>query len=339
MKAFVLTGPGTSEVQDLPSPAPLPGQARIDVARVGLCGTDVEFFTGEMQYLHDGHSRFPLFLGHEWCGTVSAVGASVDEQWVGRRVTGDTMLGCGHCQRCRRGRHHVCEDRSELGVRGSFRGALAEQFVAPVTSLYALPDSVDDTAGALVEPGGNAWRSLEAADLDAGERLLVLGPGTIGLLVAEFARARGIEVHLGGRSQTSLDFAASLGFTHVWSSDELPALAFDAVIDASNAPSMPSRAVGLVEPGRRVVLVGLAGSPSLVDTREIALKDVTTVGILGASDGLAGTIDAYASGAVDPRPLVAATVGLHEAHDVLAGWRPDDAAAGPKLLIDPRSPD
>jgi hypothetical protein len=84
------------------------------------------------------------------------------------------------------------------------------------------------------------------------------------------------------------------------------------------------------------VFIGLSGSPSLVDTRDIALKDVTAVGILGASDGLAGTITRYASQDVDPRPLVAATVGLHQAHDVLAGWRPDSAGPGPKIHIDPR---
>jgi 2-desacetyl-2-hydroxyethyl bacteriochlorophyllide A dehydrogenase len=336
MKSFVLTAPGQSELRDLPAPEAKAGQVVVDVSRVGICGTDVEFFTGEMQYLHDGHTSFPLVLGHEWCGTVTSVGHGTDESWVGQRVTGDTMLGCGHCRRCRGGRHHVCAARSELGIRGTYPGALAEQLVVPAGSLHALPDSVDDTAGAMVEPGGNAWRSLEAAAITPGERALVLGPGTIGLLVAEFARARGIEVHLLGRSAHSMEFARSLGFTNVWGTDDLPDLPYDAVIDASNAPSLPSRAVQLVEPGRRVVFVGLAGSPSEVDTRDIALKDVTAVGILGASAGLAGTIESYASDAVDPRPLVAATVGLHQAHDALAGWRPDDAGPGPKLLVDPR---
>jgi len=336
VKAFVLTGPGESDIQDLAPHEAGPGQAVIDVARVGICGTDAEFFTGEMEYLRQGHAHFPMILGHEWCGTVSAAGVGADESWVGRRVTGDTMLGCGHCRRCRSGRHHVCEDRSEIGVRGSFPGALAEQLVVPVAALFPLPDSVDDTAGAMVEPGGNAWRSLEAASLAPGERVLVLGPGTIGLLVAEFARARGIEVHLGGRSQSSLDFARSLGFEHVWNVADLPHVPYDAVIDASNAPGLPSRAVELVEPGRRVVFVGLAGTPSHVDTREIALKDVTAVGILGASAGLSGTIKSYASAAVDPRSLVAATVGLDQVHDALNGWRPPDAGPGPKLLVDPR---
>jgi threonine dehydrogenase-like Zn-dependent dehydrogenase len=116
----------------------------------------------------------------------------------------------------------------------------------------------------------------------------------------------------------------------------VPDLPYDAVIDASNAPTLPSLAVELVEPGRRVVFVGLAGTPSTVDTRVIVLKDLTAVGILGASAGLAGTIEAYASAAVDPRPLVAATVGLSRAHDLLAGWRPTHAGPGPKLHVDPR---
>jgi len=93
---------------------------------------------------------------------------------------------------------------------------------------------------------------------------------------------------------------------------------------------------GLVEPGKRVVYVGLAGSQSLVDTRMLALKDVTAVGILSASPGLAGTIELYASGAVDPRPLVAATVGLDGIGAILAGERPPDAGYGPKMHVDPR---
>ena len=111
---------------------------------------------------------------------------------------------------------------------------------------------------------------------------------------------------------------------------------FDAVVDASNSRAVPARAVRLVEPGRRVVFIGLSAEPSLVDSREIALKDVTAVGILGASSGLPGTISAYAAGAVDPSPLVAAVVGLDQAHHALAGRRPDHATSAPKIHVDPR---
>ena len=254
-------------MQDVPDPIAGAGEVVIDVHRVGVCGTDVEFWTGEMTYLHQGHAQYPMRLGHEWCGTVSAIGRDVDACWLGRRVTGDTMIGCGHCDRCLAGRHNVCAERFEIGIRGGFPGALAEQIRVPTRALLALPDSVDDAAGAMVEPGGNAIRALQAAAVSAGDRLLVLGSGTIGLLVADLAAADGVEV---------------------WLREDLPELVFDAVIDASNAAGLPALALELVEPGKRLVYVRLAGSPSLIDTRALALKDVTAVGILAGSQGLAG---------------------------------------------------
>jgi threonine dehydrogenase-like Zn-dependent dehydrogenase len=336
VRAYVVTAPNSGAVQEVAAPMAEPGQVVVDVHRVGVCGTDVEFFTGEMAYLHQGHAQYPIRLGHEWCGVVTAVADDVDPAWLGRRVTGDTMIGCGHCTRCSSGRHNVCEKRFEIGIRGGFPGALAEQLAVPVTALLELPAAVDDSAGAMVEPGGNALRSVQAAGLAPADQALVLGTGAIGLLVAEFARALGAEVHLIGRSERSLDFARTLGFAGVWTADTVPALPWDAVVDASNAAALPALALELVEPGKRIVYVGLSGTPSLIDTRTLALKDVTAVGILAASHGLAGTVEHYAAGDVDPRPLVAATVGLDRAGDVLAGWRPDDAGPGPKLHIDPR---
>ena len=332
MRALVLTGPGTAEVREVPAPVAAPGRVVVDVERAGVCGTDVELFTGEMSYLHSGAATYPLRPGHEWSGTVREVGPGVDESWLGRRVTGDTMIGCGHCRRCRSGRHHVCPDRHELGIRDGLPGALAERLVFPAAYLHALPDGVDAAAGALVEPAGNAQRCVDATGLVAGERLLILGTGTIGLLTAMLARGRGLEVHLLAEDPR---FARSLGFDRTRTRDELPDLPWDAVVDASNAPALPGLAVELVEPGRRVVYIGLAGSPSMIDSRDVVLKDVTAVGILGASAGLAPAIAAIAAGTVDPRPLVAATVGLDEAAAVLAGHRPAGASPGPKILIDP----
>lgn len=337
MRAFVLTAPGAYEVQDLPAPVAAPGEVVVDVERVGVCGTDVEFFTGAMAYLHQGHSTYPMRPGHEWAGRVAAVGDGVDAGWIGRRVMGDTMLGCGGCRHCLRGHQHVCDKRQEVGIRGARAGALAEQLAVPASSLHALPDSVDAVLGALVEPGGNALRAARAAELQAGDRALVLGPGAIGLLVAMFLRASGAEVHLLDRADSSPAFAHALGFEHVWDEQSLPDLPFDAVVDASNAAHLPDRAVELVQPAGRVVYIGLAGEPSRIDTRALVLKDVTAVGILSGSPGLDAAIRAYASGAVDPRPLVAATVGLAEVGEVLAGKRPEGAGPGPKIHVNPRS--
>ena len=336
MRAFVVTAPGEGAVVEVPDPVAGPGEVVIDVDRVGLCGTDVELFQGDMAYVEQGVMTYPMRLGHEWSGTVREAGASVDPSWVGRRVTGDTMIGDGACRRCQRGHQHVCEQRHEVGVRDGRAGALAERLVVPVSSLHRLPDEVDATVGALVEPGGNALRAARATGVGPGDRVLVLGPGTIGSLVALFLRATGAEVHLMGRSDDDLAFVRSLGFDACWTEQSMPELPFDAVVDASNAPHLPALALDLVEPGGRVVYIGLAGSASTIDTRTLALKDVTAVGILSASPGLADTITAYAKGDVDPRPLVSGTLGLEGAADVLSGKLRPAPGQGPKFHIDPR---
>ena len=328
MRAFVITGPGRGGLQEVDEPIARAGEVIVAVERAGVCGTDLEFWSGEMSYLHSGAAEYPIRIGHEWCGAVASVGPGVDPAWIGRRVTGDTMLGCGHCERCLGGRQHLCAERFEIGIRRGWPGALAERLPVPERALLSLPDAVDSTLGALVEPGGNALRAVRAAGLTAGERLLVLGPGTIGLLTALIARAQGAEVHLLGQS---VEFARSLGLT-AWTAADLPTRRWDAIIDASNAATLPGLAVELIEPGRRVVFIGIAGQPSLVDSRQLVFKDVTAIGVLSGSGGLAGTIELYASGAVDPRPLVGATVDLSQAGDVLSGSL---RTAAPKIHLRP----
>jgi threonine dehydrogenase-like Zn-dependent dehydrogenase len=335
VRAFELVGPGRSIVRDVAPPVARPGWVVLDIARVGVCGTDMEMFSGTMEYLHTGLATYPVRLGHEWCGTVSAVGDGVDPAWLDRRATGDTQIGCGTCHRCRAERQHVCADRHEIGLRRGFDGALAEQMTVPASTLLALPDGVDDTAGAMVEPGGNALRAVRAADLGRGERLLVIGPGTIGLLAALFATAQGCEVHVLGATQPSLDVARAHAVAGAWTLDDLPDLRWDAVIDASNDPASPALAVELVDAGRRVVLIGLSEAASRLDTRALVMKDVHAVGILSASPGLTGAIELYASGAVDPRTLVAATLPLDDVGAVLGGRRPSHAGPGPKIHVDP----
>jgi threonine dehydrogenase-like Zn-dependent dehydrogenase len=340
MRAFVIRGPRDVAVEDVERPTAGRGEAVVDVARAGVCGTDHEFFTGEMAYLLSGDATYPMRIGHEWAGTVSAIGDGVDPSWLGRRVMGDTMLGDQVCDRCRDGRQHLCENRYEVGIRRGWPGALAEQVRVPAWSLHALPDDLDWTTAALVEPAGNAWRTVDAADLRPGRTLLVIGAGAIGLLASLIARAGGADVTVAGRSRRSIDFARSLGFATI-ASDALgerdgSVRRFDAVIDATNDPTSPARTVELVEPGRRIVWIGLSGDPSPVDSRGIVLRDVTAVGVLSGSRGLDGAIDLFGSGAVDPRPLVTAVVGLGDVGRVVAGDRDPAWGPGPKIHVDPR---
>jgi len=334
MRALVITGPRSARVEEVEAPLAGPGQVVVDVRRAGICGTDVELYTGQLAYFAQGKTGFPLRPGHEWCGVVSALGAGADPGWLGVRVTGDTMLGCGYCARCRAGHGHVCPDRHEVGIMG-WAGALAEQVVVPASSLHRLPDAIDDRAGALVEPGGNGWRAASAAQAGPGQRILVCGPGTIGLLTTAFATAAGAEVHILALDRSREALAASFGVVAYWTAGEPPPVTYDAVIDCTDDHQMPARALALAEPAGRCVFIGISGVPSLVDTRDLVLGDLTAVGILGASAGLAPAIEHYADGRVDPSGIVQVTVGLDSAAEALAGQV--SAGTGTKVHIDPRA--
>lgn len=344
MRALVVTAPREAAVHEVPDPIAAPGELLVRVERVGICGTDVELYSGEMAYLEQGHTHFPIRLGHEWVGRVIAVGSAEDDGRLGTRVTGDTMLGCGHCDYCLAGVHHVCPTRFEVGIRDGWPGALAEKVVIPTRFAHAIPEHVSLAAAALVEPGGNSLRAALAADIRAGQRVLVLGSGTIGLLTAQFALAEGAEVHVAGMRPGSLELARSLGVHETRQLDGLRAgssgaddSSFDAVIEATSLDWSPALAVRLAKPAGRVVFIGLSSTPSLLDTRDIALKDITAVGILSASPGLAGAIESFASGAVVPDALVSEVVSLEDVPARLEGRRGPHAGPGPKVHVDPQS--
>ena len=253
----------------------------------------------------------------------SASATPTDERWIGKRVTGDTMLGCGHCEYCLAGHHHVCPNRFEVGIRDGWAGALAEKVLDPDALRLRDPRARERHGGR----AGRTRRQLAARRAGGGHRrpgrpVLVLGSGTIGLLAAQFALAAGAEVHVGGVREGSLALARSLGVPHTWQLDELAASAsdqFDAVIEATSNEAMPALSVRLAKPAGRVVYIGLSSTPSLVDTRDIALKDITAVGILSASPGLAGAIEHFADGSVVPDAIVSEVVALEDVPARLEG--------------------
>jgi threonine dehydrogenase-like Zn-dependent dehydrogenase len=337
MRAFVVTAPHRGEVQEVDDLVPVADQLLVDVERVGVCGTDIELYTGVMAYIGQGKTHFPLRLGHEWVGRVRSVGPDAGVSWIGTRVTGDTMLGCGKCRFCLGGTHWVCPYRNEVGITDGWPGALAEQQLIPARFAHLIPEQVTVTSGALVEPGGNALRAAEATLAGPGSRVLVLGSGTIGLLAAQFLLAKGVDVHLAGKRAGSLQLGRELGVSTTHDLDEIAVSdeRFDAVIDATSSDASPAIAARLVDPGGRIVLIGLAGTPSMVDTRDLVLADITTVGILSASPGLAGAIEAFATGAVLPDSIVGEVIGLAEVASRLDGRRGAAAGPGPKVHVDP----
>jgi len=335
MRAFIITEPRIGSVIEVHEPAVGEHDLLVEIERVGICGTDVEFFNGDMAYLHSGHAKYPLQLGHEWCGRVIGIGSQVNAKWRGKFITGDTMLGCQRCDRCTSGYQYLCHDRDEVGIRNGYPGALAERLVIPEFAAHLLPDDLDPALGAMVEPTGNALRSVDATGLSQDERLFIFGPGTIGLLGALIAQSRGIEVHLIGIEDRSIEFARQFGFAGVHHIDAIPQLPVHGIIDATFNNAVPALALDLLEPGRTVVLIGIAVTPSMIDSRVLVLKDLKAVGILSGSPGVAGAITLLSSGAIDPSALIASVVSLEESAEVLAGMRPGAVGDGPKIHIKP----
>ncbi len=339
MRALRVIAPFTIEIAELADLIPGADQLLVSVERAGICGTDVELYSGDMAYYESGRTTYPVQIGHEWTGIVSGVGTGVSRSWLGKRVTGDTMLGCGLCTRCASGRTHICDQRIEIGITDGWGGGLAEQILIPERYAFVIPESISIAAAAMIEPAGNSLRTVEATGLVDHQKLLILGLGTIGLLAAQFARAKNIEVHVAGERESSLNFARELGIMHthtIADIQESTGSGFDAVIDASSSDFMPNLALQRVLPGGKVVLIGLSGTPSLIDTRVQVLKDVTVVGILSASPGLRGAINYFASGAVNPEPLISEVIGLRDVANRLAGNRGIEAGPGPKIHVDPR---
>ena len=341
MRALVLHGPGIATVDDVPRPEPGAGQVVVTVQRVGVCGTDAEFFRGTQPYLHDGGASYPLRIGHEWCGWVARVGPDVDTTLLGCRVSGDTMLGCQNCEMCRRGRQHLCPDRYEIGVRGGWPGALADEVLVPAFAVHRLPPRIGPGAGALVEPGSLALRAVSVLDLPPGERLLVWGTGAIGLLVVAFGAASGLEVHAVGRRPSALAAATKLGATRVWlESDvaDMPAGQFEAAVAASPDATVPQACAGLLRAGGRLVLIGISGAPSPLESRDLVVNDLTVTGLLSGSTHFEAVIDRFANPEFDLEAVTGTVIGpvvrLDEIADILGGGETGSPEVGPKVQVE-----
>ena len=220
MRALVVTAPRQASVLEVPDPVAAPGELLVDVERVGICGTDVELYTGEMAYIDQGHTHFPIRLGHEWTGRVVAR----------RRLRGraDGSASASPATRCSAAATaSTASPASTTSARTASRSASAtagparwpRRLLIPTRFAYEIPEHVSLAAAALVEPGGNSLRAVRAANIAPGRQVLVLGSGTIGLLAAQFALAAGAEVHVGGVREGSLALARSLGVPHTWQLD------------------------------------------------------------------------------------------------------------------------
>jgi L-iditol 2-dehydrogenase len=267
---------------------------------------------------------------------VETLGAGVDSGWDGVRVVSETYYAtCGRCAHCRSGRPNLCERRQSIGTHVD--GAFAPRVVVPAHGLHRLPDGLGATEGSLAEPLACVCQSLlDPPVISAGDRVLVLGPGAIGLLAAQVSRAGGGAVTVQGapRDAARLALAAELGFRAIVAG-EAPAGGFDVVVECSGSQPGIAQALESVRRGGRVVQIGLRGAPVTVDWDLICFHELTvTSGFASTPASWRRAMALLESRAVSPGPLVSAVLPL-------ARWREafDDSRGGRavKAVLQPSS--
>jgi len=273
MQALMKTqkGPGFLELREVPEPSPGPGEVLIAVRACGICGTDI----------HVWHDKFPywppVILGHEFSGEIVAAGTETSLFKVGERVVGEPHTqACGHCYLCRTGNIQICPLKRSPGW--GIDGALTKYLKMPERLLHRIPDSMSYDLAALVEPTANVVHDVvERARIDAGDFVVVLGPGPIGLLAALAARAAGarhvVIVGVPADEEIRLKKARELGFETVLNAAQVNpveavreltgGLGADLVIECSGAPAAIGSTVDLIRKKGRICVIGLTGKDAI----------------------------------------------------------------------------
>jgi alcohol dehydrogenase len=289
-----------------PDPIPPMGEALIRVRLAGICNTDLELLRGYM--------GFRGVLGHEFVGEV--VQAS-DAAWLGRRVVGDINAACRsqQCEACASGRYTHCPNRTTLGIAGR-DGAFADYFVLPEANLFPVPDHVPDESAVFAEPLAAACEILAQIKIAPTDRLVVLGDGKLGLLVAAVLRLTGADLTLVGRNRNKLAIAESWGVQVRLADERLPAQTADVVVECTGSPQGFDSARRLLRPRGTLVLKSTYHGAMSVDMSGLVVDEIT---LLGSRCGpFAPALRLLAAGLVDPRDLISETFGLHQAAPAFA---------------------
>ena len=266
-------GVGTAEVRE-----PGVGEVRIDVAYTGICGTDLHVYRGHM----DARVQAPAVLGHEMSGRVASVGAGVAGWAIGDPVTVMPLDWCGACPACRAGNTHICQRLTFIGIDAP--GSMQQSWVVPERTLVRLPDGLDLRSAALVEPTAVAVHDVRRAEVAAGDQVLVVGGGPVGVLIAIVAADAGADVLLVEVDPSRRSFAADLGLRVA--DGDLPALVDDwtsgagasIAFEVSGAAEGVTTAVDSLAVRGRLCLVAIHPSPREVNLHRFFWRELSLVG-------------------------------------------------------------
>lgn len=282
---------------DLPIPTPPADEALIEVIRAGICNTDLELVRGYYPYRG--------VLGHEFVGRV--VAGPTD--WLGQRVVGEINSVCNTCSACRNGRPTHCENRTVLGIVNR-DGAMARYTTLPVQNLHRVPDTVSDDAATFTEPLAAALEIQEQVPVRPTDRVLVVGPGKLGNLVAQTLALTGCDLTVVGRSPAPLQLLAGMGIRTA-TTDDITNAGYDVVVEVTGHSEGFALARRALRPRGTLVMKSTYAGRLTIDMSAIVVDEITVVG--SRCGPFAPALRLLAAGRVQVAPLIQATYPLSEA--------------------------
>jgi 2-desacetyl-2-hydroxyethyl bacteriochlorophyllide A dehydrogenase len=317
MRAAVIAEPGSLSVREAPDPEPGPHDVVVAVGACGVCGTDLHIADGEFP-----PTPYPIVPGHEFAGTVVELGSDVATGLgIGDRVAVDPSLFCGHCAACRAGRGNLCANWGAIG--DTVDGAFAERVAVPAVNAYRLPEHLSLEQGALVEPLSCAVHGVRRLGVAMGESMLVVGAGTMGLLLIQLLAGAGARVTAVDRVASKLDLATKLGAEDTASSiAELGGELYDAVVDVTGVPAVIEDGLDAVRRGGRFLVFGVANADARVAVSPFRIynDEITVVGSMAVLHSFGAALDLIAQGTISTDGLVSHRLPLEaypEALDVV----------------------
>lgn len=329
MNAAVLHAAKTIKVESQPMPELKPGMVLLRVRRAGICGSDLHYF--EHGYCAAFVPTQPFILGHEFTADVAAVADVVDSVKVGARVTANPARSCGFCEYCKAGRPNLCQKIIMLGsasTKPPTDGAFAEFVTVRADQCHVLPPEMDDALGAMMEPFAVALHAVKRAGAVSGKRVLVVGGGPIGLLVAMTARTFGATpVALSDIVAARREQAQKLGADVTLDPSaknlaeqvrEINGDGFDVVFEASGARPALRQAFDLVRPGGTIVQIGTLGTEDVPLPANLLMnREINFIGSMRYGNVFDEAIRLVAAKRIDLRPLITAVLPFTDAGEAM----------------------